>query len=215
MRDRILYKAQQNYLKSLQNEVDPLFQEMEQFAYENRIPILDRDSADFLEQIILIHRPKKVLEIGTAIAYSTIRIARNLKNTGTVDTIELSKHNITNAKQYIARSGFKEKINLIEGDALKVMPAMKTKYDFIFIDADKEDYEKLFYYSLVLLKKRGIILVDNLLWKGYPASRNVPQKFRRSTEHIRKFNKLFVSQKALRTTILPIGDGIGLGVKVD
>lgn len=215
MRDKILYAAQQKYLESLQTEQDPLYNEMEEFAKQNKIPILYRESAEFLEQIISIHRPKRVLEIGMAIGYSSIRIAKQLRSKGTVDTIELSKPNIEIAKKYIAQSGCEEKINIIEGDALKLMPEMKDKYDLIFIDADKEDYEKLFYYSLILLNKRGIIFVDNLLWHGNPASRNVPPKYKRSTEHIRKFNKLFISQKALKTTILPIGDGVGLGVKVD
>lgn len=215
MTKKILYTAQQKYLDSFRKEVDPLLQEMEEFAKENKIPILGGDTSEFLEQLILIHRPKRVLEIGTAIAYSSIRIARKLRSKGIIDTIEMSKHNIAKAKEYIAKSDCKEKINIIEGDALKVMPEMKEKYDLIFLDADKEDYEKLFYYSLILLNKRGVIVVDNLLWHGYAASRNVPPNFKRSTEHIRKFNKLFISQRALKTTILPIGDGLGLGVKID
>jgi predicted O-methyltransferase YrrM len=95
------------------------------------------------------------------------------------------------------------------------MPKLTEKYDLIFLDADKEDYEKLFYNSLNLLNKRGVIFIDNLLWHGFPASKDVPPKYKRSTEHIREFNKLFVSQKGLKTTILSVGDGIGLGIKVD
>ncbi len=212
---KILYKAQQDYLNSLRKDVGPLLQEMEKFASQNKIPILDKDSAQFLEQMISMHRPKKVLEIGMAIGYSTIRIANNLKTKGSIDTIEISKDNIKLAKDFINRSDVKSKINIVEGDALKIMPERGEKYEFIFLDADKEDYEKLFYYALLLLKKRGVIFIDNLLWHGYAASSKVPDGFKRSTEQIRKFNKLFISQRALKTTIVPIGDGIGLGVKVD
>lgn len=212
---KILYSSQKKYLDSLRIEQDPLIQEMEQYASENKIPILNSDAADFLEQLILIHRPKNVLEIGMAIAYSSIRIARKLKSKASIDTIEISKQNISTAKNFIERSGCSQKINIIEGDALKILPLHDKKYDLIFLDADKEDYEKLFYYSLLLLKKRGVIFVDNLLWHGYAASKDVPQNYKSSTEHIRKFNSLFMSQTALQTTILPIGDGIGLGIKLD
>jgi predicted O-methyltransferase YrrM len=80
MRKNILYTYQQKYLKSLQQEVDPLLHQMEEFASVNKIPILNRESAEFLEQVVLIHRPKRVLEIGMAIGYSSIRVARNLRN---------------------------------------------------------------------------------------------------------------------------------------
>lgn len=215
MTKKILYSSQQKYLDSLQPESEPLLKEMEEFAYERQIPILSKAAADFLEQTILIHRPKRVLEIGMAIAYSSIRIARSLRGKGMLDTIELSKDNIKIAQEFISRSGNKDKINIIEGDALEILPTIKDKYDFIFIDADKEDYEKLFYYSLLLLNKRGVMFIDNLLWHGYTASKNIPAKYKTSTEYIRKFNKLFVSQKVLKTTILPVGDGIGLGIKLD
>lgn len=212
---KILYKAQRDYLNSLQKEDDPLIQEMENFAAENNVPILNRDSADFLEQLVAMQRPERVLEIGAAIGYSSIKIARNLKNKGNLDALEISKENIKFASKFIQRSGLESKINMIETDALAWLPEQKEKYDFIFLDADKEDYEKLFYYSLILLKKKGMIFIDNLLWHGYVAASKVPDGYKRSTEQIRNFNKLFISQNALMTTILPIGDGIGLGYKTD
>lgn len=215
MTKKILYTIQKKYLDSLRRESEPLLKEMEEFAEENHIPILDKEAADFLEQIVLIHRPKKVLEIGTAIGYSSIRIAGSLRKKGLLDTIEISKDNIELANQFISRAGCKEKINIIEGNALKILPVHDKKFDLIFLDADKEDYEKLFYYSLLLLNKKGVIFIDNLLWRGYAASKNVPENYKLSTEHIRKFNKLFISQSAMKTSIFPIGDGIGLGIKLD
>jgi len=104
-------------------------------------------------------------------------------------------------------------IKILEGDALNVMPRLKKKYDLIFLDADKEDYKRLFDYSMILLKRNGVILVDNLLWHGYAASNRIPSKYRQSTSYIREFNKLFMNQPNLNSIILPVGDGIGLGVK--
>ncbi len=211
---KILYTPQENYIKSFRNEEDDLISEMEEFAKNNKVPILNWDSAAFLEQLILMNKPKRVLEIGCAIAYSTIRIAKNLKKKGIIETIEISKENIKTARKHIEKSSVKEKITILEGDALVVMPNLENKYDFIFLDADKEDYEKLFYFSLMLLNTNGIILVDNLLWHGYSASTKVPPKFKNSTKHVREFNKIFLNHPTLKSTLLPIGDGLGLGIKV-
>lgn len=210
----IINPHQLKYLESLRPEQDSLLIEMEQFASEKRIPILDWKAAELLEQILLLIKPKRVLEIGTAIAYSSIRIARKLKKKGTVDTIEKSLDNISLASEFIKKAGLENQINLIEGNAKEVMPLLEKKYDLIFIDADKEDYEKVFYYSLMLLKKGGVLFVDNLLWHGYPASSKVPPSYKNSTKYIREFNKLFVNQSALVTSIYPVGDGIGIGVRI-
>lgn len=211
---QILYQQQLNYLESFRPEPDPLIKEMEDFASEKRIPILDWKSAELLEQIIMISRPKRVLEIGTAIAYSAVRIARKLKKKGNIDTIEKSLDNISLATDYIKRAQLEKQINLIQGDALEIMPLLTKKYELIFLDADKEDYEKLFYYSLMLLKKGGVIFVDNLMWHGYPAASKVPPSYKNSTKHVREFNKLFMNQTALKTSIYPVGDGVGIGVKI-
>lgn len=212
--DKIIYANQRDYLTSLRREPDPLIKEMEDFAEANKIPILDWNSAELLEHIVITHKPKRVLEIGTAIAYSSIRIARVLKKKANIDTIEKSLDNIALASDFIKKAGLESKINLVEGDALVLMPQFEKKYDLIFLDADKQDYEKLFYYSLMLLKKGGIVFIDNLLWHGYAAASKVPPSFKTSAKIIREFNKMFVSQSNLKTTILPVGDGIGLGVKL-
>ncbi|MFZ0452692.1 MAG: O-methyltransferase [Ignavibacteriaceae bacterium] len=209
----ILVPSQEQYLLKLRKENDPLILEMEEYAKEHKVPILSWQSIEFLEQLIRISKPKRVLEIGTAIAYSTIRIAGNLRKKAVIHTIEKSEDNIEKAKEYIQKSGLEEKINIFFGDALSIIPQLKKKYDFIFLDADKEDYKRLFDYSLVILKKGGIVFIDNLLWHGYAASKRVPQNFKASTKHIRDFNLVFTSQENLKTTILPIGDGIGIGIK--
>lgn len=211
---KILYERQLSYLSSLRNPPDVLLKEMEEFALEKRIPILDWKAAELLQQLVLIHRPKKVLEIGTAIAYSSILIGRQLGKNAVLDTIEKSKNNIILANKFIKRAGLDNAINILEGDAREIMPALEKEYDLIFLDADKEDYEKLFYYSLMLLKRRGVLFVDNLLWHGYAAAKTVPQSYSKSTKIIRDFNKQFVNQSGLKAVILPVGDGIGLGVKV-
>ncbi|MCU7496321.1 MAG: O-methyltransferase [Ignavibacteria bacterium] len=211
--ENIICPEQQAYLETLRKEEDPLIIEMEEYAKEHRVPILNWKAVEFMEQLILAYRPRRVLEIGTAIAYSSIHIARSLRKKGKLVTIELSSDNVKIAKENVRISGFGDKIKLIHGNALEVMPGMKKKFDLIFLDADKEDYKALFEFSMELLKKGGVIFVDNLLWHGYAASKQVPKKFQNSTGHIREFNKEFLSHPDLTASILPIGDGIGFGVK--
>ncbi|MBT8380438.1 MAG: O-methyltransferase [Ignavibacteria bacterium] len=211
--NKIFNPTQLKYISSFRKENDDLLKEMEKFAQENNVPILFWQSAEFIEQIVRMINPKRVLELGTAIAYTTIRIARELKGKSQVHTIEKSTDNIATAKRFIQKSRAGMKIKLLEGDALNIMPQLKKKYDFIFLDSDKEDYKRLFDFSMVLLKRGGVIIVDNLLWQGFAASGRVPQKFKESTKHIRAFNKIFMSQPNLKATILPIGDGLGFGIK--
>lgn len=212
--DQILYPEQKQYLESQRRSEEPLILAMEQYAAEHHIPILDWKSAEFLEQMVRIKRPRRVLEIGTAIAYSSIRIARSLRRKGVVTTIEKSADNIILATDYVQKSGYQDKIELVKGDALEVMKDMKKKYDLIFLDADKEDYMELYRLSLSLLKRRGVVFVDNLLWHGFTASSSVPEKFTRSTEHVRRFNEMFLSDNSISASIYPIGDGIGIGIKL-
>ena len=209
----ILFNEQIDYLQSNLINNNPLLTEMEEFANHNNIPILEQISANFLEQVVRIYKPKSFLEIGTAIGYSTIRVSKISNNQTIIDTIELSKDSIKLAKKFFDKSGEQNKINLIEGNALNIIPTLQNKYDFIFLDSDKKDYEELLYISFEKLEKGGIILVDNLLWKGFVASKNVPENYKTSTEIIRKFNKLFLNFPGLISSILPIGDGLGLGIK--
>lgn len=210
---KILYPAQEQYLNQFIKQGDSLLIEMEEFAAENNIPILSKPAAMLLEQYVKIINPKRTLEIGTAIGYSTIRIARKLKKKSRIFTIEKSEDNIKIAAENFNKASQADKIVLLEGDALQIMPRFDKKFDLIFLDADKEDYKRLFDYSMILLKKGGLIFIDNLLWHGYVASRSVPVKYKSSTKIIREFNNLFTASANLNTIILPVGDGIGIGIK--
>ncbi len=210
----IIHPEQKKYISSFDKESDELILAMESYARKNSVPILSRDSAKLMELLIQIYKPERVLEVGTAIAYTTIRIARNLESRSKIHTIEFSKDNARLAKSNIERSGLSKKIKLFFGDAKEVMPALKQKYDFIFLDADKKDYAELFKLAMKLLIKNGVIFIDNLLWHGFTASKEVPEKYKTSTKFIRDFNNIFMNHPALKTVILPVGDGIGLGVKI-
>ncbi|MFO7526827.1 MAG: O-methyltransferase [Ignavibacteriaceae bacterium] len=209
----IYFPAQAKYIESFRKEGDELINEMELYALKNKVPILSWHAAELMEQLILMKNPRRVLEIGTAIGYTTIRIARYLGKKSEIHSIEMSADNINVAKENIEKSGLTKRIKLLEGNAINIMPQLQKKYDFIFLDADKEDYKRLFDYSMILLKRGGVIVVDNLLWHGYTASSKVPPNYRASTKLIREFNHIFSKQENLITTILPVGDGLGVGIK--
>ncbi|HPN38054.1 MAG TPA: class I SAM-dependent methyltransferase [Melioribacteraceae bacterium] len=203
------------YLLKNRKPYSQLEKEMEEYAKERQIPILDYKSAELLELLIELKQPETALEIGTAIAYSSIKIAKRMLPNGKLDTIEKSKDNLPLALKYINNSGLNGKINVIFGDAIEILANSDKTYDFIFLDADKQDYEKLFNLSLPLLNNNGIIFIDNLLWKGYVAENieDVPKSYKTSTEQVTLFNKLFLNNKYLESQIFPIGDGIGVGIK--
>ncbi len=210
----IVNPVQIDYLAFLRNEKDELTLEMEKFAKEHKVPILNWNAAQLLLFLIQSKRPKRVLEIGTAIGYSSILAAKVLRKKSVLHTIEKSRDNIKLAGEYIKRAQLADKIKIIEGDALKIMPELKKKYDFIFLDADKQDYEKLFEHSIPLLKRNGILFIDNLLWHGCVAYKRIPAKEKKSTDIIRNFNRLFMESKLLKSAIFPIGDGVGIGIKL-
>jgi len=211
--DKILYPEQKKYIESLSFVEDELLCEMAAFAAERKIPILGKNSSLLLEQMIRISLPLRVLEIGTAIGFSSIRIAKVLKEGAMLETIEKSRDNIPLARSYISRSGYENKIQLIEGNALDIMKDMKDRYEFIFLDADKQDYMELLKLSVCLLNKGGILFVDNLLWHGWTAACDVPEKYTRGAEKIRSFNKAFLEHPELNSALYPVGDGIGIGIK--
>lgn len=210
----IIDTEQIEYIKTLRKHIDQLMNSMEIFAKEKRIPILNWNTKELLEFVIMILKPKRVLEIGTAIAYSTITIAKHLPDGSIIDSIEKSRDSYNLAKDFVDKSDAGSKINLILGNASSIMHKSDRNYDLIFIDSDKEDYIELFELSLKLLNKNGVLFVDNLLWQGYAASRNVPDKYKTSTEQIRKFNKIFMSHPELKSAIFPVGDGVGIGIKL-
>ncbi len=202
-----------DYLNANRPVIDPLIAEMEEFALLNKIPILNWKALELLELLIELKQPENILEIGTAIGYSSIQMTRKLKQHVCLDTIEKSKNNLPLAQGFINKAGLTDRINILFGEAEEIMLACTKKYDFIFLDADKTYYQSLLNLSLNLLNPGGIIFIDNLLWKGYVADDNVPANFVNSTKLVLDFNSIFLNNRLLDAKIFPIGDGIGVGIK--
>ena len=157
---------------------------------------------------------KRALEIGMAIGYTSLHLARAVGADGLVVTIDPSDEMIAAAEGYLTRAGMRERVRIERGKALDVIPQLRDTFDLIFIDAVKEEYADYLKLSLPHLRTGGVVIVDNLLWGGQVAGeiRSLDQES--STNALREFNKYFVNHPKLRAEVLPVGDGLGYAVKV-
>jgi predicted O-methyltransferase YrrM len=212
--DAIIQRDQAQYLDQLLPPSDPLLAEMEEFAAAHRVPIADREVARFLEITARAIEVRKVLEIGMAIGYSVVHLARGMDDDGVVVTIEPSEEMILASEGYLVRAGLRHRVRIERGKALEVMPRLNETYDLIFIDAVKEEYGEYLELALPRLRNNGIIIVDNLLWGGQVAGEIRSADQESSTKALREFNQRFVNHPQLLAEVLPIGDGLGYAIKV-
>src|ERR1051326_6679584 len=212
--DAILQTEQAEYLDNLLPASDELLSEMEGYAAEHRVPIADREVARFLEITARITNAKLALECGMAIGYSVIHLLRGMGNDGRVITIDPSDDMITRASDYFRRAGVSQRAQIEKGYALEVIPRLNETFDLLFIDAVKEEYRGYLDLALPKLRAGGVVICDNLLWGGQVAGEISSPDQKSSTEALREFNRYFVGHPELRAEVLPVGDGLGYGVKV-
>ena len=210
--DAIIQREQAEYLDKLGVQNDPLLTEMEAYAAEHRVPIADREVAMFLEITARAIAAEKVLEIGMAIGYSVIHLARGMGERGIVVTIEPDDDMITTASGFFHRANLFGRVQIARGKALDVMPELTETYDLLYIDAVKEEYAQYLDLGLPRLRSGGVVVVDNLLWGGRVAQpANASDES--STVALREFNPYFMNHPELRSEIMSIGDGLGYAVK--
>lgn len=207
--DAIIQREQAEYLDQLLVQRDPLLEEMEAYAAEHQVPIADREVARFLEITARLSRAKKALEIGMAIGYSVVHLARGMGEGSLVVTIEPSDEMINAATGYLKRAGLLDRVAIERGKALEVLPNLEETFDLLFIDAVKEEYSQYLDLGLQRLREGGVVIVDNLLWGGKVASDDAES----STVALREFNCYFMNHPQLLAEVLPVGDGLGYAVK--
>jgi len=207
--DAIIQREQAEYLDRLLPASDPLVAEMEAYAAEHRVPIADREVARFLEITARTTGARKALEIGMAIGYSVVHLARGMGEQGLIVTIDPSDEMIRAASGYLERAGVRDRVKIERGKALDVMPRLEDTFDLLFIDAVKEEYKQYLDLGLQRLRTGGVVIVDNLLWGGKVAGDDTET----STVALREFNRYFVNHPQLRAEVLPVGDGLGYAVK--
>ena len=186
------------------------FSKVKKEAFENHIPIIMDDTLEAIKEILQKENPKKILEIGTAVGYSASCFARYTE-VAVIDTIELDKERAEQAIQNIEKIGVSKRINIMIGNAVEILPTLKdNEYDIIFIDAAKSKYSIFLEESIRLVKKNGIILADNVLYKGYVMSDYNKHKQRTAVRHLREYIKEITENPNLETKILEVGDGLSI-----
>ncbi len=179
-------------------------------ALEEHIPIIMDDTLEVIDEYLRENKPKRMLEIGTAVGYSAICFTEFLSEDGSIDTIEREHDRVIEAKENIKKAEVEGKINIYEGDAVEILPTLEGKYDAIFIDAAKGKYPFFLKESLRMLADDGIIFADNILYKGYVLSDYNKHKQRTAVRNLREYIKETTEDERLDTRILEVGDGLAI-----
>lgn len=183
---------------------------IKQKALDKHIPIIMDDTLEVIAKILLEKKPKRILELGTATGYSSICFSNILNNDVYIDTIELNEERAKEAIDNIKGLGLQDKIKVMIGNAVDILPTLNEKYDIFFIDAAKGKYPIFLKESLRLSKKGSIILADNILYKGYVMSDYNRHKQRTAVRNLREYIKESTEDEKLETDILDVGDGLAV-----
>lgn len=203
------------YTMSFIKPRNPLLTEMEQFAKENFVPIMQLPAIELLLQMLRIQQPKSILEIGTAIGYSAIRMAEALPETKIV-SIERDENRVQQAKHFLSKSSVAEQVEIITGDALEVdIENQHSAFDAIFIDAAKGQYQKFFEKYSPLIKQGGIIYIDNMYMHGLSDLElsEVPRRKRTMIRNLHQFADWMIENEDYQSTFFPVGDGLLICIK--
>ncbi|HEY2422062.1 MAG TPA: O-methyltransferase [Neobacillus sp.] len=208
----MLNEQLRNYIESLIPERNSLLTEMEQYAKEHKIPIMELAGIETMLQLLRIQQSTKILEVGTAIGYSALRMAEAVPGAKIV-TIERDVERYQLAEEFIRRSENSSQLTLIKGDALDVedMVSGHAPFDAIFIDAAKGQYKKFFEIYSKYLRGDGMIITDNVLFKGLVYETEIELKRTRNlVKKIADFNDWLMNHPDYFSVILPVGDGVAI-----
>ena len=198
--------------------MEELLREMEDYAALHHVPIINERGRQAFLQIVQEARPHRVLEIGTAIGYSSLLMAQNGAADIDITTLELSDERIKTAQGYIDRSAYADRIHIMGGDAAENLLKLQLtgqKFDFVFIDAAKGQYVDYFHKIQSMLADKAVILADNVLFRGYvKGDVPTPRRFKTIVKRLREYIAL-VSQPPYVTEILENGDGLAVTRRLD
>lgn len=205
-----------NYLRNLQPHYDGVLGEIEREAREADVPIIPHETARLLSVLLTMKKPENILEIGTAVGFSSGLMSRYLKEGGRVTTIDRFEVMLKDARVNIKRMGLEDKIQIIEGDAAEVLPTLSGPYDVIFLDAAKGQYSAFLPHCIRLMPIGGLLIVDDVLQGGTIAKTrfSVPRRQRTIHKRLRNFLWDISHTDVLTSAIVPIGDGLAVCVKV-
>ena len=179
-------------------------------ALEDKVPIIMDDTLEVVAKILNEIKPNKILEIGTAVGYSAICFSEYLQENGKIDTIERDTERVKEARENIKKAEVEDKINIYEGDAVEILPTLNDEYDVVFIDAAKGKYPFFLNQAVRMIRQGGVIIADNVLYKGYVMSDYNKHKQRTAVRNLREYIAEITNNDKLETEILEVGDGLAI-----
>jgi caffeoyl-CoA O-methyltransferase len=205
----ILQAEQEAYLERLLPARDPILREMEEQAAREDVPISDPEVGRLLSILARALGARLILELGTAIGYGTLCLARGAPEARVV-SIDTNPERLATARRYLERAGVAARVELIEGAALDVLERLAGPFDLIYIDAVKTEYRRYLDRVLPRMRTGGLVVCDNLLWSGRVAAANEEE----DTAALRSFNGYLMMHPQLQAVVLPAGDGLGVATKL-
>jgi len=212
--DGIVQSYVTEYIRGELADSRGILKELEEYAKKNDVPIVQPETAKLISVLGNMISPCNILEIGCAIGYSSIILADTLKDGGCVTTLEYNAETAETARENIKRAGYEDRINVVCADAKEYIPELNGVYDYIFLDGPKAHYVYMLDDCARLLRKGGILVSDNILYKGMTASDGLVIR-RKITivRRLRSFISALCGREDFETAIIPIGDGVTVSVK--
>ncbi len=210
--NKVVYEYIEQYIRTVQPSLDSDVETIRQEAEVNNVPIVKPEVASLISTILALKKPNNILEIGTAVGFSAILMSRYANE---ITTIERDQRMYDKACQNIANMKLDSKIKIIFGDATEELGKLSDKYDVIFIDAAKGQYDTFYNYAIKLLADDGLIIADNVLYKGLVAleKEDVIKRNRTIHKRMREFIQMIMTNKEFESTLIPVGDGIVISKK--
>ncbi len=210
MTTEIVHADVERYLYGLLPERDAVLAEMEEYARERKVPIVGPAVGRLLHLLVKLTGARRIFEMGSAIGYSTIWLARAAGEGAEVYYSDGSQANARRARRYLERAGVAGRVRIEVGDSLELLRATPGEFDLIFNDVDKHQYPDVFPLALPRVRRGGLLVADNTLWFGRVVRQSSPDA---DTRGIREFNRLIYSTAELHTVILPLRDGVSVSLK--
>ena len=202
------------FIRSLLKKQTGILREMQEYALEHHVPIIQPETAALLKVAGLLKKPLRILEIGTAIGYSAIIMSSFIQPGGRIDTIERYEKMADIACENIIKAGLQNIIKVIRGEAADVLACLEKEYDMIFLDAAKGQYPEFLPDCLRLLSKGGLLVSDNVLYKGMVSGAEGAERRKKTiVVRLRQYLEELCNNPELETGILPVGDGVALSYK--
>ena len=204
------------YMHSLEKPNNNVLEEIEQQAHIDGVPIIRKEMESFLRVMLTITKPKRILELGTAVGYSAILMSEAIEKDASIITIENYEKRIVQARDNFKKADKEDVITMLEGDAMEIMPGLEgDSFDFVFMDAAKAQYIHFLSEVMRLMKKGAVLITDNVLQEGDIIQSKYVVRRRDRTIHkrMREYLEVVKNHPELETTIVPIGDGITISVK--